>query len=187
MSNSQANITRTNHVMWTMGTDFKYQFAHTWYRNMDKLIHYVNKVSVSSLLHNCLFLSEITWDSIFTFNFCFFISSIFCYYYYPVKSFYILLHCNLHRVEYHFLLPTGWACKCSLFDPIHIHWCKVCSKESMATQDWRFLSVSLMRSWTLLLLHLLFYVVLKLKHLWLQVCWSCKCLLDGILYKQSSS
>ncbi|KAL3722920.1 hypothetical protein ACJRO7_035159 [Eucalyptus globulus] len=40
---AQANITRTNHVMWTMGTDFKYQYAHTWYRNMDKLIHYVNK------------------------------------------------------------------------------------------------------------------------------------------------
>ncbi|KAL3813940.1 hypothetical protein ACJIZ3_015208 [Penstemon smallii] len=39
---SQANITRTNHVMWTMGTDFKYQYAHTWFRQMDKLIHYVN-------------------------------------------------------------------------------------------------------------------------------------------------
>lgn len=40
---SQANITRTNHIMWTMGTDFKYQYAHTWFRNMDKLIHYVNR------------------------------------------------------------------------------------------------------------------------------------------------
>ncbi|GAB2278383.1 hypothetical protein Dimus_013067 [Dionaea muscipula] len=39
---SQANITRTNHIMWTMGTDFKYQYAHTWFRAMDKLIHYVN-------------------------------------------------------------------------------------------------------------------------------------------------
>ncbi|KAL9241822.1 hypothetical protein vseg_015886 [Gypsophila vaccaria] len=38
----QANVTRTNHVMWTMGTDFKYQYAHTWFRQMDKLIHYVN-------------------------------------------------------------------------------------------------------------------------------------------------
>ncbi|XVF57696.1 hypothetical protein PTKIN_Ptkin07bG0002700 [Pterospermum kingtungense] len=40
---AQANITRTNHIMWTMGTDFKYQYAHTWFRQMDKLIHYVNK------------------------------------------------------------------------------------------------------------------------------------------------
>ncbi|OMO99296.1 hypothetical protein COLO4_13372 [Corchorus olitorius] len=40
---SQANITRTNHIMWTMGTDFRYQYALTWYRNLDKLIHYVNK------------------------------------------------------------------------------------------------------------------------------------------------
>lgn len=39
---SQANVTRTNHIMWTMGTDFKYQYAHTWFRQMDKLIHYVN-------------------------------------------------------------------------------------------------------------------------------------------------
>ncbi|KAK3006027.1 hypothetical protein RJ639_016109 [Escallonia herrerae] len=38
-----ANITRTNHIMWTMGTDFKYQYAQTWFRNMDKLIHYVNQ------------------------------------------------------------------------------------------------------------------------------------------------
>ncbi|KAL0464040.1 UNVERIFIED_CONTAM: putative alpha-mannosidase [Sesamum latifolium] len=40
---SQANVTRSNHVMWTMGTDFKYQYAETWFRNMDKLIHYVNQ------------------------------------------------------------------------------------------------------------------------------------------------
>ncbi|RWR73136.1 alpha-mannosidase-like protein isoform X1 [Cinnamomum micranthum f. kanehirae] len=40
---SQANITRTNHVMWTMGTDFRYQYANSWFRQMDKLIHYVNK------------------------------------------------------------------------------------------------------------------------------------------------
>ncbi|KAJ8644238.1 hypothetical protein MRB53_005986 [Persea americana] len=40
---SQGNITRTNHVMWTMGTDFTYQYANSWFRQMDKLIHYVNE------------------------------------------------------------------------------------------------------------------------------------------------
>ncbi|XP_042500281.1 alpha-mannosidase At3g26720-like isoform X2 [Macadamia integrifolia] len=40
---SQASVTRTNHIMWTMGTDFRYQYANTWFRQMDKLIHYVNK------------------------------------------------------------------------------------------------------------------------------------------------
>ncbi|XP_072971549.1 probable alpha-mannosidase At5g13980 [Typha angustifolia] len=39
---SQANITRTNHIMFTMGTDFKYQYANSWFRQMDKFIHYVN-------------------------------------------------------------------------------------------------------------------------------------------------
>ncbi|XP_037479257.1 alpha-mannosidase At3g26720-like [Triticum dicoccoides] len=40
---AQANITRTNHIMFTMGTDFKYQYAESWFRQMDRLIHYVNK------------------------------------------------------------------------------------------------------------------------------------------------
>ncbi|KAL5564813.1 hypothetical protein UlMin_027977 [Ulmus minor] len=40
---SQANITRTNHVMWTMGTDFQYQYAQSWFRQMDKFIQYVNQ------------------------------------------------------------------------------------------------------------------------------------------------
>ncbi|KAK3003363.1 hypothetical protein RJ639_020183, partial [Escallonia herrerae] len=39
----QANITRTSHIMWTMGTDFRYQYAVSWFRQMDKFIHYVNK------------------------------------------------------------------------------------------------------------------------------------------------
>ncbi|PIA57352.1 hypothetical protein AQUCO_00600230v1, partial [Aquilegia coerulea] len=40
---TQANVTRTNHVMWTMGDDFQYQYAESWFSQMDKLIHYVNK------------------------------------------------------------------------------------------------------------------------------------------------
>lgn len=40
---AQANITRTNHIMWTMGDDFEYQYAESWFKQMGKLIHYVNK------------------------------------------------------------------------------------------------------------------------------------------------
>ncbi|XP_059440629.1 probable alpha-mannosidase At5g66150 [Corylus avellana] len=40
---NQANVTRTNHIMWTMGDDFRYQYAESWFKQMDKLIHYVNK------------------------------------------------------------------------------------------------------------------------------------------------
>ncbi|CAI0418452.1 unnamed protein product [Linum tenue] len=40
---AQANVTRTNHIMWTMGDDFQYQFAESWFRQMDKFIKYVNK------------------------------------------------------------------------------------------------------------------------------------------------
>lgn len=40
---AQANVTRTNHIMWCMRTDFRYQYANSWFRQMDKFIHYVNK------------------------------------------------------------------------------------------------------------------------------------------------
>ena len=33
----------TNHVMWTMGSDNAYAFAHIWYKNMDKLIEVMNE------------------------------------------------------------------------------------------------------------------------------------------------
>ncbi|PIN15023.1 Glycosyl hydrolase, family 38 - alpha-mannosidase [Handroanthus impetiginosus] len=39
----QANVTKGNHIMWTMGEDFQYQYAESWFKQMDKLIHYVNK------------------------------------------------------------------------------------------------------------------------------------------------
>ncbi|GKV44092.1 hypothetical protein SLEP1_g51316 [Rubroshorea leprosula] len=40
---TQAKVTRTNHIMWTMGDDFRYQYAESYFKQMDKLIHYVNK------------------------------------------------------------------------------------------------------------------------------------------------
>ncbi|XP_023924146.1 alpha-mannosidase At3g26720 [Quercus suber] len=40
---AQANVTRTKHIMWTMGTDFRFQYANSWFRQMDKFIHYVNE------------------------------------------------------------------------------------------------------------------------------------------------
>ncbi|XP_057870116.2 alpha-mannosidase isoform X2 [Cryptomeria japonica] len=39
----QAKQYRTNHIIWTMGEDFAYESAGTWFKQMDKLIHYVNK------------------------------------------------------------------------------------------------------------------------------------------------
>jgi alpha-mannosidase len=65
---SQANITRTNHIMFTMGTDFKYQYAESWFRQMDKLIHYVNKdgrvnalYSTPSIYTDAKFAANVAW------------------------------------------------------------------------------------------------------------------------------
>jgi hypothetical protein len=38
----QGNMTRGEHIMWTMGSDFNYEWAETWFINMDKLIKAVN-------------------------------------------------------------------------------------------------------------------------------------------------
>ena len=32
----------TNHIMMTMGSDFQYENANEWFKNLDKLIKYVN-------------------------------------------------------------------------------------------------------------------------------------------------
>lgn len=37
-----ANVTVGNDVIVTMGSDFNYGHANRWYKNMDKLVHYVN-------------------------------------------------------------------------------------------------------------------------------------------------
>ncbi|XP_065912001.1 lysosomal alpha-mannosidase-like [Dysidea avara] len=39
----QALSYRTNNIMMTMGGDFDYENANTWYKNLDKLMYYVNK------------------------------------------------------------------------------------------------------------------------------------------------
>ena len=38
----QAAHYKTNHIIMTMGSDFEYQNAHHWYKNLDKLIKYTN-------------------------------------------------------------------------------------------------------------------------------------------------
>ncbi|GAB4847549.1 hypothetical protein Ancab_026609 [Ancistrocladus abbreviatus] len=48
----QANVTRTSHIMWTMGDDFQYQYAETWFKQMDKFIHYVNKDGRVNVLYS---------------------------------------------------------------------------------------------------------------------------------------
>ena len=38
--------------MFTMGSDFQYKNAREWYKNLDKLLHYVNEQGVSSVFYN---------------------------------------------------------------------------------------------------------------------------------------
>ena len=39
----RADADGTMHLMWTMGSDFQYTNAAGWYKNLDKLIHWVNQ------------------------------------------------------------------------------------------------------------------------------------------------
>lgn len=48
--------------MWLMGTDFRYQYAYSWYRQMDKFIHYVNKVHCLFILANSFQLDFIKYQ-----------------------------------------------------------------------------------------------------------------------------
>lgn len=48
--------------MWTMGDDFQYQYAETWFKPMDKLIHYVNKVNSYLYKHLILVASKFYLD-----------------------------------------------------------------------------------------------------------------------------
>lgn len=40
----QAIFYNTSNIMFTMGSDFQYQNANHWYKQLDKLIYYVNKM-----------------------------------------------------------------------------------------------------------------------------------------------
>lgn len=40
----QASHYATNNVMLTMGSDFQYENALEWYKNLDKLIYHVNRL-----------------------------------------------------------------------------------------------------------------------------------------------
>ncbi|XP_075758546.1 lysosomal alpha-mannosidase [Pelodiscus sinensis] len=49
---AQAKLYRTNHIVMTMGSDFQYENANLWYKNMDKLIKHVNAQQLNgSLVH----------------------------------------------------------------------------------------------------------------------------------------
>ncbi|XP_076073575.1 lysosomal alpha-mannosidase-like [Mytilus galloprovincialis] len=45
----------TNNIIMTMGSDFNYQNAHTWFKNMDKLIKYVNQRQVNGSKVNAFY------------------------------------------------------------------------------------------------------------------------------------
>ncbi|XP_043940666.1 lysosomal alpha-mannosidase [Protopterus annectens] len=45
---SQSKHYRTNHIIMTMGSDFQYENANLWYKNMDKLIKHVNAQQANS-------------------------------------------------------------------------------------------------------------------------------------------
>ena len=40
----QAAHYASNHIMFTMGSDFNYESALEWYKNLDKLVYHVNKM-----------------------------------------------------------------------------------------------------------------------------------------------
>ncbi|KAG9337365.1 hypothetical protein JZ751_028785 [Albula glossodonta] len=74
VANDQATIYRTNHIIMTMGSDFQYENANLWYKNLDKLIRYVNakqsqgsKVNVLYSTPSCylqeLHRANLTWVS----------------------------------------------------------------------------------------------------------------------------
>lgn len=69
----QAQFYKTNHIIMTMGSDFQYENANLWYKNMDKLIKYVNALQANGSKVNVLYstpscylqelnLANLTWS-----------------------------------------------------------------------------------------------------------------------------
>ncbi|TRY82085.1 hypothetical protein DNTS_024091 [Danionella cerebrum] len=54
-SHKQAAFYKTNHIIMTMGSDFQYENANLWYKNMDKLIKYVNALQAKGSKVNVLY------------------------------------------------------------------------------------------------------------------------------------
>uniref|UniRef100_A0A8C5FED1 Lysosomal alpha-mannosidase n=1 Tax=Gadus morhua TaxID=8049 RepID=A0A8C5FED1_GADMO len=54
-ANSQAMAYKTKHIIMTMGSDFQYENANLWYKNLDKLIRYVNTRQANGSQINVLY------------------------------------------------------------------------------------------------------------------------------------
>lgn len=68
-TNYKADSDGTIHLMWTLGSDFQYENANEWYKNLDKLIHYVNLngtvnifYSTPSIYTKAKLSQDITWS-----------------------------------------------------------------------------------------------------------------------------
>ncbi|XP_068607078.1 lysosomal alpha-mannosidase [Brachionichthys hirsutus] len=55
IANNQAVVYKTNHIIMTMGSDFQYENANLWYKNLDKLIRYVNERQANGSNVNVLY------------------------------------------------------------------------------------------------------------------------------------
>nr|XP_058950817.1 lysosomal alpha-mannosidase-like isoform X1 [Pocillopora verrucosa] len=66
---AQASHYKTNHIILTMGEDFQYENANTWYKNLDKLIKYVKQdgrvnafYSTPTTYLDALYKANQTWE-----------------------------------------------------------------------------------------------------------------------------
>ncbi|KAM6972243.1 LOW QUALITY PROTEIN: lysosomal alpha-mannosidase [Aplochiton taeniatus] len=52
---AQSAVYKTRHIIMTMGSDFQYENANLWYKNLDKLIRYVNGLQATGSKVNLLY------------------------------------------------------------------------------------------------------------------------------------